>query len=120
MRCTCRDDLDLARRSRSEHRWAMRMGRIGIITRGVVFAIIGIYLVAAAFHANPHHQTGTDGALLGLARQPFGLALLAGAGIGLIIFGVFSIMCARWARMRWRVYATFEFTFIIHRVRLGS
>ena len=98
----------------------MRMGRIGIITRGVVFAIIGIYLVAAAFHANPHHQTGTDGALLGLARQPFGLALLAGAGIGLIIFGVFSIMCARWARMRWRVYATFEFTFIIHRVRLGS
>jgi hypothetical protein len=94
-----RDDLDLARRSQSEHRWAMRMGRIGIITRGVVFAIIGIYLVAAAFHANPHHQTGTDGALLGLARQPFGLALLAGAGIGLIVFGVFSMMCARWWRM---------------------
>jgi len=94
-----REDLDLERRSQSEHRWAMRMGRIGIVTRGVVFAIIGIYLVAAAFHANPHHQTGTDGALLGLARQPFGLALLAGAGIGLIIFGVFSIMCARWMRM---------------------
>lgn len=94
-----RDDLDLSRRSQSEHRWAMSLGRIGIVTRGVVFAIIGIYLVAAAFHANPHHQTGTDGALLGLARQPFGLALLAGAGIGLIIFGVFSIMCARWMRM---------------------
>lgn len=99
IRGSFRGDLDLARRSRSEHRWAMRMGRIGIITRGIVFAIIGIYLVAAAFHANPHHQTGTDGALLGLARQPFGLALLAGAGIGLIVFGVFSMMCARWTRM---------------------
>jgi Domain of Unknown Function (DUF1206) len=99
IRGSFRSDLDLARRSDSEHRWAMRMGRIGIITRGIVFAIIGIYLVAAAFHANPHHQTGTDGALLGLARQPFGLALLAGAGIGLIIFGVFSMMCARWWRM---------------------
>jgi hypothetical protein len=95
-----REDLDLARRSRSEHRWAMRIGRIGIITRGIVFAIIGGYLVAAAFHANPHHQTGTDGALLGLARQPFGLALLAGAGVGLIVFGVFSMLCARWWRMR--------------------
>jgi hypothetical protein len=94
-----RSDLDLTRRSPSERRWAMRLGRIGIVTRGVVFAIIGIYLVAAAFHANPHHQTGTDGALLGLARQPFGLALLAGAGLGLIIFGVFSVMCARWMRM---------------------
>jgi hypothetical protein len=99
MRGSFRSDLDLARRSRSEHRWAMRMGRIGIITRGIVFAIIGIYFVAAAFHANPHHQTGTDGALLGLARQPFGLALLGGAGLGLIVFGVFSMMCARWWRM---------------------
>jgi hypothetical protein len=99
MRGSFRTDLDLARRSRSEHRWAMRLGRIGIIARGIVFTIIGIYLVAAAFHANPHHQTGTDGALLGLARQPFGLALLAGAGLGLITFGVFSMMCARWWRM---------------------
>jgi len=100
MRGSFQENLDLARRSRSEHSWAMRMGRIGIITRGIVFAIIGVYLVAAAFHANPHHQTGTDGALLGLARQPFGLALLAGAGVGLIIFGVFSMLCARWWRMR--------------------
>jgi hypothetical protein len=98
-RGTFREDLDLARRSLSEHRWAMRMGRIGIITRGIVFAIIGVYIVATAFHANPHHATGTDGALLGLARQPFGLALLGGAGIGLIVFGVFSMMCARWWRM---------------------
>lgn len=99
IRGSFRDNLDLARRSRAEHRWAMRLGRVGIITRGIVFAIIGIYLVAAAFHANPHHQTGTDGALLGLARQPFGMALLAGAGLGLVTFGVFSIMCARWTRM---------------------
>jgi len=98
-RGTFREDLDLERRSPSEQRWAMRLGRIGIITRGIVFAIIGIYLVAAAFHANPHHQTGTDGALLGLARQPFGLALLAAAGIGLMIFGVYSMLCARWWRM---------------------
>jgi hypothetical protein len=40
-----------------------------------------------------------DGALLALARQPFGRMLLAAAGLGLVAFGVFSAMCARWMRM---------------------
>jgi hypothetical protein len=78
----------------------MTLGRIGIVVRAVVFAIIGIFLVATALHINPHHATGTDGALLGLLRQSFGRTLLAAAGLGLIAFGVFSAMCSRWMRMR--------------------
>jgi hypothetical protein len=70
------------------------------VTRGIVFTIIGVFLVATAFHANPHHATGMDGALLGLLRQPFGRTLLGAAGLGLIAFGVFSVMCARWVRIR--------------------
>jgi hypothetical protein len=93
-------DLDLSRRSTAERRWAMSLGRVGIVVRGIVFAIIGVFLVASALHANPHHATDTDGALLGLARQPFGLGLLAAAGLGLIAFGMFSVMCARWMKMR--------------------
>ena len=93
-------DLDLDRRSPSERRWAMRLGRVGIVTRGIVFTIIGIFMVGTAFHANPHHVTGTNGALLGLLRQPFGRTLLASAGLGLIAFGGFSVMCARWMRVR--------------------
>jgi len=60
--------------------------------------IIGMFLVATAFHDNPHHATGTDGALLGLLHQPYGRTLLGAAGLGLITFGVFSAMCARWMR----------------------
>jgi hypothetical protein len=71
-----------------------------------VFAIVGIFLVASAFHANPHHSTGLDGALLGLARQPSGRTLLAAAGIGLVVFGVYSIMCARWMRIESRETAS--------------
>jgi hypothetical protein len=57
-------------------------------------------LVGVALHANPHHGYGMDGALLALVRQPFGRMLLAAAGLGLIAFGVFSAMCARWMRTR--------------------
>lgn len=92
-------NLDLDRRAPAERRWAIRLGRVGIVTRGIVFAIIGMFLVATAFHANPHHTTGMDGALLSLLRQPFGHTLLGAAGLGLIAFGVFSAMCARWMRI---------------------
>jgi hypothetical protein len=93
-------DLELGRMGRSERAWATRLGRVGTVTRGVVFTVIGVFLVATAFHANPHHSTGMDGALLGLARQPFGVLLLAAAALGLTVFGVYSAMCARWMRIR--------------------
>lgn len=92
-------NLELAKRSPAERSWARGLGRVGITTRSIVFAIVGIFLVASAFHANPHHSTGLDGALLGLARQPSGRTLLAAAGIGLVAFGVYSVMCARWMRI---------------------
>lgn len=93
------DDLDLGRVGSTERRWAMRLGRFGTVARGAVFTIIGILLVSAALHANPSHA-GMDSALLALARQPFGRVLLATAGLGLVAFGVFSGLCARWMRMR--------------------
>ena len=92
-------DLELGRVSPGERRWAGALGRFGIVARGVVFAIIGALLIAAALHAGPYHASGLDSALLALARQPHGRLLLAAAGLGLMSFGVFSIMCARWARL---------------------
>ena len=91
--------LDIGRRGHTERRWAKGLGRIGITTRAILFGIIGIYMVASALDANPHHSTGIDGALLGVARQPFGRTLLAAAGLGLVAFGAFSIMGARWMRI---------------------
>jgi hypothetical protein len=95
-----REDLDLASVGPVERRWTMRIGRFGVVARGVVFTIVGILLVGAALHANLHHSDGMDGALLALADQPFGRMLLAAAGLGLVAFGVFSAMCARSMRMR--------------------
>jgi len=93
-------DLALANMGSMERKWAVPLGRFGTVARGAVFTIVGMLLVAAALHANAHRQVGLDGALLELARQPFGRALLASAALGLIAFGTYSVMCARWMRMR--------------------
>ena len=93
-------DLDFGRMGASERRWAAGLGRVGLVSRGIVFSLIGALILATAFQPSPHPDTGLDAALLELAHQPFGRALLGAAGIGLMVFGTFSAMCARWMRMR--------------------
>jgi len=91
-------DLRTERMGPSEKRFALWLGRFGIALRGLVFGIIGGSLVAAAWHLDPVRTRGLGGALLDLAHQPYGRFLLATVSLGLIAFGLFSILCARWAR----------------------
>lgn len=92
-------DLETDRMSPGERWWSVRLGRVGIVARGLVFAIVGALLVAAAWRFNSRGSQGIDGALLELLNQPSGRALLAFAASGLITFGIFSMMCARWMRL---------------------
>jgi hypothetical protein len=96
---TFKRDLALERLGRIERGWAITTGRIGLVSRGCVYTIIGVLLVAAAFRVAPDSSTGLEGALIELAHQPFGLTLLGAAGLGLMTFGIYSAMCARWMRM---------------------
>ncbi len=79
---------------------AKQLGRYGTIARGVVFALVGFFLCLAAFYANPSTAKGFNGALNFLARQPYGLWLLGIIALGLIAFGVYSIMSAAWFKLK--------------------
>jgi hypothetical protein len=94
-----RDDFDPAHVGQDTRRWAVPLGRFGIITRGVLFAGIGMFLIASALHANPGHKDSLSDEWLALARQPLGRGLVTIASLGLIAFGVFSMMCSRWMRI---------------------
>ena len=59
------------------------LARVGYITRGFVYALIGILTLCAAFGIGGK-ITGTNGALHIIARQPFGRILLALVAIGLL------------------------------------
>ena len=75
------------------------LGRVGTIARAVVFALIGLLFLKAAWTFDPQQATGIDGALHVLLRQPFGQVLAGLAAVGLIAFGVFGLAEARYRRV---------------------
>jgi hypothetical protein len=57
---------------------------MGYAARFVVFTIVGVFLIAAAIHAEPEEARGLDGALATLAEQPWGWAVLGVVAVGLL------------------------------------
>src|SRR5919112_6333016 len=52
-------------------RWTERWGRLGVAARGIVFCLVGSFLVRAALEHDPQEVRGLGGALQTLAQQPF-------------------------------------------------
>lgn len=75
------------------------LGIFGNTARGVVIALVGVFVVAAAVTADPHDSSGLDGTLRTLAHEPFGPAVLVVAGAGLIAFGVFGVAEGIWSKV---------------------
>lgn len=74
-------------------------GRYGIGALGAIFIIIGLFLIDAAIHHNPQQARGLSGALATLAAQPFGPWLLGLVALGLIAYGVYGWVEARYRRI---------------------
>ena len=91
--------LELGQMAGSAQEWTVRFGRFGYAARGVVFGIVGIFLIVAALQKNPGQAKGLGGALQELSQQPYGQVLLGVVAIGLIAFGLFSLAEARYRRM---------------------
>jgi hypothetical protein len=91
--------LETGSMSASTRRWAERLGRLGYGARGVVFAVMGIFLVVAAVRHSPGEARGLGGALATLAQQPFGPLLLGLVAAGLAAYGVYAFFAARYRRM---------------------
>jgi hypothetical protein len=75
------------------------LGRVGTVARGVVFAVTGTLVVAAAWTASAAKAGGIDQAFKTLLAQPYGTVLVAALGLGLVIFGVYGLAEAAWRRV---------------------
>ncbi len=71
---------------------AVALGSVGILTRAVVFLMIGAFLAFAAYDARSREALGLSGALRTLQEQPYGGLLLAFAAIGFCAFGAFEMI----------------------------
>jgi hypothetical protein len=94
-----RQRLKTAEMSPAEQKWATTAGRVGYAARGIVLGLIGLFLVQAALHANPKEAKGLDGALKALANQPYGPWLLGVVAAGLIAYGAYMFVEARYRRI---------------------
>ena len=89
------------RHEMSEHARALatRAGQVGLVARGVVFGIIGLFLIQAAWRARAEEARGLGGALRALEQQPYGPYVLGAVALGLVAYGLYMFVEARYRRM---------------------
>jgi hypothetical protein len=94
-----RKEIRLQEMDAGEQKLAINSGKAGLIARGIVFLISGWFLIQAAWRFDPRQARGLGGALAALAGQPHGAILLGLVAVGLIAFGAYSILLARYGRI---------------------
>ena len=95
-----RKELNLNELDRTQENWLVNISRVGIVARGVVFVMIGFFLLQAAHQYNPQKVKGLDGVLSNLVQQPFGKILLGLMALGLLSYAVYLVILARYRRIK--------------------
>ncbi|MGB3183887.1 MAG: DUF1206 domain-containing protein [Cyclobacteriaceae bacterium] len=91
--------------SADKKRMFTKWGRFGFYSRGVILLIVGYMFIKAAIQSNPSQAGGTQEAFGWIQEQSYGPYLMGIIAIGLIGFGVWSFIQARYRTMdgiNWR------------------
>ncbi|MBD0335409.1 MAG: DUF1206 domain-containing protein [Cyanobacteria bacterium Co-bin13] len=93
-----RGKLKLHEMSQKERTWATRVGRLGLIARSLVFSLIGIFALQAAYYTNPSRIQDPGQALQTLQQwaNPWVFAVIA---LGLLAYGIHMFFMARYGRI---------------------
>ncbi len=83
----------------SQKRWARPLCQFGLMARGVVWGIIGWFLINSASQASSGEIHGLEQALDALRSHGYGPWLLGVVAAGLFAFGVYSILEAIYRRI---------------------
>ena len=95
-------DVAITCRSRvadAEETAATGVGIVGHLARMAVFALIGLFLLRAAWEFDPKEARGLDGALLELSQQAYGGLLLGAVAVGLMGYALYCFVEARYRRI---------------------
>ena len=94
-----RKKLKTSEMSESLEKIVVRIAQIGLSARGVVFLLIGIFLTKAAIEFEPETAEGIRGALQTLGDQPYGWILLSVVAVGLMIYGLYMFIFAKYRKI---------------------
>ena len=85
--------------ARITRRVVLGLGMTGHVARGVVFGMVGVFLVRAAITFDPDKAKGLDDTLRSLRDAPAGSWLLIIVAAGVCVFAAYSLCEARWHRV---------------------
>jgi hypothetical protein len=88
--------LRTSQMSKGVERAVAGLGVAGQTARGVVFAVVGGFLIDAAVSYDPHKARGLDGVLRAVGDATAGELLLVLVALGLACFGAYSLAEARY------------------------
>jgi len=98
-----RDKLDpqlrLKELSAAAKRWVRGVCRFGMTARGVVFGLLGVFLMRAEYDFNAREARGFGGTLREIASEPHGRVFLAVTAFGLMAYGVYMLVLGRYRRI---------------------
>lgn len=90
------EDINHQRLSAEKEEIIRNSGRIGLAARFVVYGIMGGFLVRAALASDADKFKGIGESLSYLENGTWGTALLAATGAGLVTYGFFMVVKARY------------------------
>ncbi len=79
--------------------WAVPVSRFGIAARGVVFVMIGVLFIRAGRSDDANAAGGVGAALHALGSGAYGAIILATVAVGMIAYGVYEGIQARYRRI---------------------
>jgi hypothetical protein len=79
--------------------WFTILGTVGHVARAVIFGMVAVFLLKAAYDYKANEAIGLDGALAKLYDGAYGSWLLGAVAAGLIAFSCFSLVEARYRRI---------------------
>jgi hypothetical protein len=96
---TFRGELRLNRMSDAEERWVTFAGCVGTAARALAIGVAGGFVVLAAYESDPSEVRGLGEALETIQYQPSGSYMLGAVAAGLLVYGTFMLLVARYRRI---------------------
>jgi hypothetical protein len=90
--------LHLGEISHIKKMWVIRIGRFGVISRGIIFLVIGRFVIQAAYQSDPSKVHATKETLQVLEQQPTP-GLLGMIAFGLVAYGIHMGFMALYRRI---------------------
>ena len=91
--------LEYAEMSAATVHWTNVSGRLGMLARGAIYLTIGIVMIVAGYVGTARNVVGFGGAMHAIAQDTLGWVALSATSAGLLCYGIFMMIEARYRRI---------------------